>query len=83
MNFSPQWLTRLLQYVCIAIAVTIYIEMVVVMARIGPPPVPLDTEGHMDPIGPIQPDILLTHRNSLRYRSRTMQPTNLSPSTAS
>ncbi len=49
MNYSPQWLIRLLQYMCIAIAVMIYIEMVVVTARIGPPPVPLDTEGHMDP----------------------------------
>jgi hypothetical protein len=49
MNFSPRWLTRLLQYMCIAIAVMIYIQMVVVMARIDPPTVPLDTEGHMDP----------------------------------
>jgi hypothetical protein len=33
---------------CIAIAVMTYVKMVVVTARIGLPPVPLDTEGHMD-----------------------------------
>jgi hypothetical protein len=33
---------------CFAIAVMIYVNMVVVTARIGLPPVPLDTEGHMD-----------------------------------
>ena len=48
MSYSPRWLIRLLQYMCIVIAVMIYIEMVVVTARLGPPPVPLDAEGHMD-----------------------------------
>jgi hypothetical protein len=48
MNLSPRWVIPLLQSMCIALAAIIYVSMVVITARIGLPPVPLDTEGHMD-----------------------------------
>ena len=44
-----KWILRLLQAMCIAVGSLIVIDIFVDVVKVGPPPVPLDKEGHMAP----------------------------------
>src|ERR1700733_1868610 len=43
------WILRFLQAMCLAVCSLIVIDIFVDVVKVGPPPVPLDKEGHMAP----------------------------------
>ena len=40
---------RVLKILCLTVSLMIAVDVIVVTMKIGPPPVPLDPEGHMAP----------------------------------
>jgi len=48
-NHSARWIIRRLKCMCLVFTIMIFVEIVAGAMRVGPPPVPLDTEGHMAP----------------------------------